>query len=249
MRSLTFILTLEETKTKEKSNILQNVPWLICSNFASGSAGFKVQGSGNAEFNDVTVRGALIAGSGSSVNGTYLTNSSVTYGKIAANAVRTNELYVDSNINFSATGTQKGMYGVTRITYGTSISDGTKPYIDLEPSNITIHSGATAGYDVQITAQDIIGLNAGTAISLMSTSGDITLDSVDGRINLTAATYLYLTAVGNIILDSGDHVGFKVPAAANRMYLMDWQGTGGANNNGYLDLHVDGAVHRISFDA
>jgi len=47
-------------------------------NFVSGSSGFKIAGGGDAEFNDVTVRGALITGSGSQINGNYITAGTIT---------------------------------------------------------------------------------------------------------------------------------------------------------------------------
>jgi len=47
-------------------------------NYSAGSAGFKISGSGDAEFNDVTVRGALITGSGSQVNADYITTGTIT---------------------------------------------------------------------------------------------------------------------------------------------------------------------------
>jgi len=52
--------------------------YIASSNYSAGSAGFKINGAGDAEFNTVTVRGALIAQSGSSISGTYLNNINAT---------------------------------------------------------------------------------------------------------------------------------------------------------------------------
>jgi len=52
--------------------------YIQSANYSPGSAGFKISGSGDAEFNDVTVRGALITGSGSQINGDYITAGTIT---------------------------------------------------------------------------------------------------------------------------------------------------------------------------
>ena len=56
--------------------------YIQSSNYSAGTAGFKIEGDGDAEFNDVTVRGALIAGSGSSIGASYLTAGTITGSKI-----------------------------------------------------------------------------------------------------------------------------------------------------------------------
>lgn len=66
-------------------------------NFAAGSAGFRIQGSGAAEFNTVTVRGAIHAGAGSTIGGQYISGtltgcviqgqSSYPYSRVDAQAV------------------------------------------------------------------------------------------------------------------------------------------------------------------
>lgn len=47
------------------------------SNYSAGVAGFQIEGNGDAEFNDVTVRGAVIAGAGSSIDWGYIDNVSI----------------------------------------------------------------------------------------------------------------------------------------------------------------------------
>ena len=51
---------------------------LKSSNYSAGSAGWKIDSDGNAEFNDVTVRGALITGSGSDLNADYISAGTIT---------------------------------------------------------------------------------------------------------------------------------------------------------------------------
>jgi len=52
--------------------------YIQSANYSPGSAGFKISGSGDAEFNDVTVRGALITGSGSNIDANYITTGTIT---------------------------------------------------------------------------------------------------------------------------------------------------------------------------
>jgi len=52
--------------------------YIQSANYSPGSAGFRISGSGDAEFNDVTVRGALITGSGSNINADYITSGTLT---------------------------------------------------------------------------------------------------------------------------------------------------------------------------
>jgi len=52
--------------------------YIQSANYSAGSAGFKISGSGDAEFNDVTVRGVLITGSGSQINADYITVGTIT---------------------------------------------------------------------------------------------------------------------------------------------------------------------------
>lgn len=50
---------------------------IASANYAPGTAGFIIEGTGDAEFNDVTVRGAVIAGAGSSIDWGYIDNVSI----------------------------------------------------------------------------------------------------------------------------------------------------------------------------
>jgi len=106
--------------TNTASLTIGGAGYIQSSNYSAGSAGFRINGNGDAEFNDVTVRGRLITGAGSSINGMYLGSGTVAYGKIAANAVRTNELYIDGDVNFAADGYAHNLIGVTGMYKSTS---------------------------------------------------------------------------------------------------------------------------------
>ena len=66
--------------------------YIKSSNYSAGSTGFKIEGDGDAEFNDVTVRGAVIPGAGSSISGTYINNidaDDITSGTITGRTIQT----------------------------------------------------------------------------------------------------------------------------------------------------------------
>ena len=52
-------------------------------NYSAGSAGWQIDSDGNAEFNNVTVRGELHAGANSVLDGGYLVDGTVTYQKLS----------------------------------------------------------------------------------------------------------------------------------------------------------------------
>jgi len=126
--------------------------YLQSANYSSGSAGFRINGNGNAEFNSVTVRGALIAGSGSSINGAYIGNATIVDAKlsgtlsasrIAANSITTSKLYIDGDVDFAANGSRHGIYYINRLSFGTSIS--ALPGIEYLSGNLYIETGS---YDI-----------------------------------------------------------------------------------------------------
>jgi len=99
--------------TNTASLTIGSAGYLQSSNYSAGSAGFKITGAGNAEFNAVTVRGTINA-----TGGTWAGND-ISYGHIAANAVRTSELYIDGDVNFASTGpTYNRIYGTGIVFFG-----------------------------------------------------------------------------------------------------------------------------------
>jgi len=57
--------------------------YIQSANYSAGSSGFRISGSGDAEFNDVTVRGALITtSSNSNINADYIKSGTITGRKI-----------------------------------------------------------------------------------------------------------------------------------------------------------------------
>jgi len=64
--------------TNTASLTIDSGGYIQSENYSAGSSGFRISGSGDAEFNDVTVRGALITGSGSQIDGSYITAGTIT---------------------------------------------------------------------------------------------------------------------------------------------------------------------------
>lgn len=158
--------------TSTASLVIGGAGYLKSSNYSAGSAGFQITGAGNAEFNDVTVRGKIIANvAGSNVPWGYISSVNVVYGQIAANAVRTNELYVDGDINFGVTGTPKGIFGGDFMGRGTSKADKTKPHIQFDLTKLWLASGTASGNDIELTSTDDIIIGADNAISLAAGAG------------------------------------------------------------------------------
>lgn len=169
--------------TSDASITIGSLGYIQSSNYVAGSTGFKINGAGNAEFNDVTVRGALITGSGSSINGGYLINGSVTYGKIGANAVRTNELYIDGDVNFGPS-TYNNIYGVDVLYFGAS-GTASPMYIgrNAGSSNMLIHSGGI----IQLYGTQTAIYGTGTAGVLLNSTGNIQLAFGSDYININSA--------------------------------------------------------------
>lgn len=201
---------------------------LRCNNYSSGSSGFKIEGGGDAEFNNVTVRGALITQSGSSLDGGYLTSGSVVYGALAANSVRANELYIDDDINFAANGTLHDILGVDGI-YRSVTAQTTEPYVQLWASKMYLGGGA------------------GSQITLDGSLHKIAL-SATGAVEVKGDTSLALESYGgDVTLNAGDDIILNVADAASALTVYDWTTTTGGNNyaGGSILIKVGSSLRRI----
>jgi len=162
--------------TSNASITIGSSGYIKSSNYSAGSAGFKIDGDGDAEFNDVTVRGAIIAQSGSNINGLYIGDDTIPYGKLEANSVRTNEIYIDGDVDFKATGTRQGIKGLQDIYFDSSKST-SYPYVQLNLGNILIAQSSS-----------------GSQLSL----------GTDTTLNVTSD--FEVIAGDNILLSTNDHV-------------------------------------------
>ena len=138
------------------------------SNYSAGTAGFKIEGDGDAEFNDVTVRGKLIANvSGSSIPWSYVTGVDI----------RASDLYIDGDVNFAADSSRHAVFGCDEIFYSTSKS-ATEANIKLYSSQIDIDPGPGSG-----TIR--LGIPGSTGPVIVS-AGTITLSAI-----ATVGTFQY----------------------------------------------------------
>lgn len=69
--------------------IVQSNGVLKSQNYNAGTAGFQITGNGDAEFNDVTVRGVIAAGAGSAIDGSYISTGTVAADRIDVSGVIT----------------------------------------------------------------------------------------------------------------------------------------------------------------
>jgi len=149
--------------------------YIQSANYSPGSAGFKISGSGDAEFNDVTVRGALITGSGSNINANYITTGTITAITLrtAASGARVEisagGTYVHKINMYDSGGVRQALFGPGTIYMGDL--DGSGPYISL-----------IASTSPSIGFQNIAGTFKGA-----SSSAPATLENVIGRFSYSGA--------------------------------------------------------------
>jgi len=149
--------------------------YIQSANYSPGSAGFKISGSGDAEFNDVTVRGALITGSGSNIDANYITTgtiTAVTFRTAASGArveISAGGTYVHKINMYDSGGVRQALFGPGTIYMGDL--DGSGPYISLIAS-----TSPSIGF----------GNVAGT-FKGASSSAPATLENVIGRFSYSGA--------------------------------------------------------------
>jgi len=166
--------------------------YLKSSNYSAGSAGFKIDGDGDAEFNDVTVRGKIIANvSGSSVPWGYVSGVNVTYGQIAANAVRTNEIYIDGDVDFSAVGTRQACKGINGL-YFSNTKNVASPHILINAGNLYLSEG-TGRASLTLDETGVVLTNNGyNSILTISSGDDIYLEPGINNEDAVIGTFKYI---------------------------------------------------------
>lgn len=183
------------------------------SNFVTGPTGDGWQLSPTlAEFNNVTVRGTLIAGSGSSVDWTYLTNISVTNADIVdLNAEKINAGTLDSGV------INTGALNADNITTGTLSAD----FISGGTISADLISGGTLSGDlifggtINATNVNVTNIN-GTNITTNTIPGDAmnvsSLSAIDGNTgSITVNGWLTTTTGG----------GFRTGSSGARVEIDD----------------------------
>ena len=151
---------------------------------AQGSAPFRVTAAGVLTCTGASIRGTLnasdltagtlnfasISRSSLSIIASEIGSGQVTYGKIAADAVRTNELYIDGDIQFSPGASYQSAIGIEGL-FRSDSKAATAPNITMTGAGLYLRSGTAAGLVVYINANDDIVLDA---------YGEIDFRGVDG---------------------------------------------------------------------
>jgi len=220
--------------TSDASITIGSSGYIQSSNYSAGSDGFKINGAGDAEFNDVTVRGALITQSGSDINGSYIGSGTITYGKLAANSVRTNELYIDGDVDFQATGTRQGIKGLQDIYFDSGKST-SYPYIQLNQGNILIRE-KEGGAELYLEESGVRLNNGGYNATLtISSGGDIFLNS-QGRTN-GVLNYSGATVFDGSAPTSWDDLNLSSYVGSQRALVLLMVHNGSSTNNSYRFSH------------
>jgi len=160
--------------------------YIQSANYSPGSAGFKIDGSGDAEFNDVTVRGALITQSGSSLNADYITSGTLT----------------GRTVQTASSGTRCIMTPTGTYGHVIGIWDGTNWYVDL-------YASGSAGYvGVRYLGEQKFQITADSDGALIRTWGTSTLRPESGT--LTIGPGVVLSTVGSEVTGRFSYSGDMV---------------------------------------
>lgn len=197
-------------------------PSIRVSNFESGSSGFKIEGTGDAEFNDVTVRGALITGAGSSISGSYIDSISankITTGSLEGETLTGGTIQTASSGSrivlsesgsplkvYNSGGTQTIAITTDGILYGN---------VSVMPSlvNFTVsncHLGADVGWATKSwsTVRGQGTLSGSSSTTIFSTAGATIIGGIVGIVNAGGAgdSWIYVSNTVNsrdIYFDGG----------------------------------------------
>lgn len=225
--------------------------------FETAVGGWKIDAAGNAEFNNVTVRGIIEAGAGSDVDWSYISNVTIdnaditdlSFSKITAGTgTATLTMGTGGVIRTAASGER------FEITGGTNASDltwynssgGTVGYIGVDPSD---HLWLKSTSNQIITEGSFIKLNANTGGSVQ-----LGVNGTYGLIHSSGNTYIGTAQIGNTLdLNTyGPSITGQLKAANGSLGApaysfsgdtntgMYWNGSGviGFSNNGTLRLQV-----------
>ena len=143
---------------------------------------------------------------------------SVANGEIAANAVRSNQLYIDGDINFSDSGIN-GIYGIDAIRRGSSITDGSKPSLVFGTASCQLHAGT-----------------GGTAYTEVKGVVSVTISASAGDVSLTATDDIIFDAADDIKLDAAGEIDFIGTDQGSISYLDGPDYTIRVKHNGVVRL-------------
>jgi len=172
------------------TNTIGSGGYIQSANYSAGSAGFRISGSGDAEFNDVTVRGALITGSGSDINANYISSGTIT--AITFRTAASGKRVELSPVGDHAHGVQiydessdlQALMGPGTLYMGDV--DGSGPYISLIASTSPVigfaHVAGTfkgASSSVPATLENVIGRFSYSGAQVFSASAPTSWTDLD----------------------------------------------------------------------
>ena len=149
--------------TNTASLVIGAAGYIKSNGYVAGSTGFKIDGAGNAEFNNVTVRGIISAQAGSQVPWSYVTGV----------AISADDLYIDNDVSFAADGTRHSIKGLQDLYFSATKST-LYPYISMSAGQLELNSGSSSGNDVRLVAADTVAVVAGNDVTVAA-GGDITM--------------------------------------------------------------------------
>jgi len=151
--------------TCDASLVIGSSGYIKSQNYSAGSEGFIIYGSGDAEFNDVTVRGSIITGSGSQINADY-----ITAGTITGRDVRTSSGSFRAQMFASGTYAHSfgimSSYGVEALLQGTSLGGATLSLNYRGGGRLELSSGSALAQIKFYASSNSIEGQAGSPVSL-----------------------------------------------------------------------------------
>jgi len=209
--------------TSNASITIGSSGYIKSSNYSAGSAGFKIDGDGDAEFNDVTVRGALITQAGSALNADYLTA-----GTITGRTVKT-----------ASSGAMAAMYSSGGYSHSFAITNASSAMLALlSGSTLTLHDagsekirldGASSPPEIYFSATSKIYSQLDLTVAASTGSGH----------TLTLDGYYLLLGAGS------EQSGCKVTFGGDIGFSSATMTTGKSGLDKYLRILIAGTTYYL----
>jgi len=217
--------------------------YIASSNYSAGSAGFKILGDGSAEFNNVTVRGAIHASSGT-FSGTITASGTISGGTITGAKIQT-----------AASGHRVVMLDTTYL-FNAYKSGDASPFFYIDAANRIVALQLTGCVLGVASGRAYIGANYSSGYTLeVSGANAIYLGGVSGSTyaNIKSAGALKLIASGtggdvhlksdadDVLLEAYDDIYMTINNNTDTIRIYGGSETGAvpATQDGYLTIEYD----------
>ena len=201
-------------------------------NYSAGSAGWKIDNDGSAEFRNATIRGTLVAddittgamdfdrisAASVSIISSMMGINSVVNAAIAQNAVRTSEIYIDGDLQFRPGATNHAVMGCQGVFFD-STKSAVYPNVFLTATAMDVDSGSGATSVTSVYGRARLSLTSGDDVRIDS-GGEIWFDVATGTtaklqaISSTDSVSLKVGHEGLMTFDVGGvlrYVAFREP--------------------------------------